>query len=162
MKTKFITVDPLNPDKNVMAEAGALLRQGEVVAFPTETVYGLGANALDPRAVAKIFAAKGRPADNPLIVHVATVDQLAPLVKTIPEMARLLILKFWPGPLTLIFPKSPLIPPEVTAGLDTVAVRMPVHPVALELIKSAGIPVAAPSANVSGRPSPTEGKHVLI
>jgi L-threonylcarbamoyladenylate synthase len=132
-----------------------------VVAFPTETVYGLGANALDSRAVKRIFWAKGRPQDNPLIVHVATLSMLRSLISNLPPQALLLIQRFWPGPLTLVLPKSEVVPPEVTAGLDTVAVRMPAHPVALALIKAARLPVAAPSANLSGRPSPTTGHHVL-
>lgn len=161
MKTEYVHVDPLHIDEGALEKAAALLRRGEIVAFPTETVYGLGANALDENGVKKIFLAKGRPGDNPLIVHVSQVDQLMPLVKEIPEKAYILMKKFWPGPLTLIFPKSDLVPREVTAGLDTVAVRMPEHPVALRLIEKAGVPVAAPSANLSGRPSPTEGRHVL-
>ncbi|ATW25990.1 L-threonylcarbamoyladenylate synthase [Candidatus Formimonas warabiya] len=160
METEYIIVDPLKPDQNALKKGARLLQQGEVVAFPTETVYGLGANALDVQAVKKIYLAKGRPSDNPLIVHVADREQLIPLVKEVPEKAYDLIDKFWPGPLTLIFPKSALVPGEVTAGLDTVAVRMPKHPVALALIKEANVPVAAPSANASGKPSPTEGKHV--
>jgi L-threonylcarbamoyladenylate synthase len=161
MKTEYVKVDPENLDRTILSKAGDLLRQGEIVAFPTETVYGLGANAIDPVAVKKIFFAKGRPNDNPLIVHVADVAQLVPLVREVSEKAQALMNKFWPGPLTLILPKSPLVPEEVTAGLPTVAVRMPGHPVALALIKEAGVPIAAPSANISGLPSPTEGKHVL-
>lgn len=161
MKTEYVKVDPSNLDQNVLKKAAILFGQGEVVAFPTETVYGLGANALDAEGVKKIFLAKGRPGDNPLIVHVANMAQLVPLVAEIPDKAYALMRRFWPGPLTLIFPKSDLVPKEVTAGLNTVAVRMPEHPVALALIKEAGVPVAAPSANISGRPSPTEGKHVL-
>ncbi|MGI6685643.1 MAG: L-threonylcarbamoyladenylate synthase [Bacillota bacterium] len=161
LKTEYVKVDPEKIDQVILKKAGVLLRRGEVVAFPTETVYGLGANALDPDAVQKIFLAKGRPNDNPLIVHVADSAQLRPLVKGISPKAHHLIHDFWPGPLTLIFPKSDLVPKEVTAGLNTVAVRMPKHPVALQLIKEAGVPIAAPSANTSGLPSPTEGKHVL-
>lgn len=161
METEYELIDPENPDKKVLKKAAALLRQGEVVAFPTETVYGLGANALDGDGVKKIFLAKGRPGDNPLIVHVADIADLTPLVEEIPEKAYALMRKFWPGPLTIIFPKSDSVPKEVTAGLNTVAVRMPEHPVALALIKEAGVPIAAPSANISGRPSPTQGKHVL-
>jgi L-threonylcarbamoyladenylate synthase len=161
MKTEYLQVNPENLDRRPFRKAGDLLRQGEVVAFPTETVYGLGANALNANAVKKIFLAKGRPHDNPLIVHIAEFEQLKPLVQGISEKAYVLMHRFWPGPLTLIFPKSNLVPNEVTAGLDTVAVRMPRHPVALKLIKEAGVPIAAPSANTSGLPSPTEGAHVL-
>lgn len=143
-------------------EAALLLRQGEVVAFPTETVYGLGANALDPLAVAKIFEAKGRPNDNPLIVHCHGREQLPDLVREIPKEAKLLMDKFWPGPLTLILPKSELVPEEVTAGLNTVGIRIPNDPLALALIKEAGFPLAAPSANLSGKPSPTRAEHVWL
>jgi len=160
LQTIYQSVDSQQPEAEVIRQAAELLCLGEVVAFPTETVYGLGANALDPQAVEKIFLAKGRPSDNPLIVHIAGMDGLLPLVREIPAAARLLMDHFWPGPLTLIFPKSPQVPDSVTAGLDTVAVRMPSHPVALALIRQAGVPVAAPSANVSGRPSPTNGRHV--
>lgn len=140
--------------------AGQIIASGGLIAFPTETVYGLGANALDGNAVAKIFHAKGRPADNPLIVHVAH-PTAAEDVAYINDTARQLMEAFWPGPLTLVLPKKPHLPTEITAGLDTVAVRMPQHPVALALIKAAGVPVAAPSANLSGRPSPTSAQHVL-
>lgn len=148
------------------ADAGAkyaagVLRAGGLVAFPTETVYGLGANGLDGRAVARIFEAKGRPQDNPLILHVARKSDVKPLWTHIPDLARRLMDAFWPGPLTLIYKKSGIVPEEVTAGLDTVAVRMSSNRTALELIREAGVPVAAPSANLSGRPSPTEAAHVL-
>jgi L-threonylcarbamoyladenylate synthase len=131
------------------------------VAFPTETVYGLGANALDPRAVEKIFRAKGRPGDNPLIVHVSKTQDVDKLVKELPPKARALMETFWPGPLTIVFKKSSVIPSEVTAGLNTVAIRMPNHPVALRLIDYSGLPIAAPSANRSGHISPTTARHVL-
>lgn len=147
-------------DEGQMAQAAAILRQGGLVAFPTETVYGLGANALDEVAVAGIFQAKGRPQDNPLIVHVAEQEQLYDLVQSVPSCARDLIGRFWPGPLSLIFKKAPQVPLRTTGGLDTVAIRMPDHPVALKLIAEAQVPVAAPSANVSGRPSPTTAAHV--
>ncbi|MDD4752557.1 MAG: L-threonylcarbamoyladenylate synthase [Desulfitobacteriaceae bacterium] len=160
METEYIKLDRQNPDRDMLKRAAQLLRQGEVVAFPTETVYGLGANALEGSAVKKIFIAKGRPSDNPLIVHISSLNQLPPLVKEIPQAARALMKKYWPGPLTLIFPKSEIIPPEITAGLETVAIRMPEHPVAQALIEYAGVPVAAPSANISGKPSPTSGQHV--
>ncbi|GIN90837.1 threonylcarbamoyl-AMP synthase [Siminovitchia terrae] len=165
MKTNYWTVDIDVDIKNIypqVVEAAHYLKEGEVVAFPTETVYGLGANALTDKAVAKIFDAKGRPADNPLIVHIANVDQLDLLTKEIPETTIKLMDEFWPGPLTLIFKRKPnAVSSLVTAGLDTVAVRMPDHPVALALIHTAGVPIAAPSANKSGKPSPTMATHVL-
>ena len=149
-------------DDASIRRAAALLRAGELVAFPTETVYGLGADALNGEAAARIFAAKGRPADNPLIAHIAGESGLAGLIAGEPcTCARKLMRAFWPGPMTLIFPKSPRVPREVTAGLDTVAVRMPSHPVARALIRAAQTPIAAPSANRSGRPSPTTAAHVL-
>lgn len=149
-------------DEASIRRAAALLRAGELVAFPTETVYGLGADALNGEAAARIFAAKGRPADNPLIAHIAGESGLAGLIAGEPcACARALMRAFWPGPMTLIFPKSPRVPREVTAGLDTVAVRMPSHPVARALISAAQTPIAAPSANRSGRPSPTTAAHVL-
>lgn len=131
------------------------------MAFPTETVYGLGVAALDAAAVRRLFAAKGRPADDPLIVHVASPGGLTPLVAVRPPVVDTLAARFWPGPLTLVLKRSPLVPDEVTAGLDTVAVRVPAHPVALALLSAAGIPVAAPSANLFSRPSPTQASHVL-
>jgi len=161
METMVVTVDPFNPDERVLETCASLLRSGGLVAFPTETVYGLGANALDARAVLKIFQAKGRPQDNPLIVHVARMEQVEPLVQDIGPTARRLIEAFWPGPLTLLFRKREIIPPEVTAGLPLVAIRMPDHPVAHRLIDLAGVPIAAPSANLSGRPSPTTAQDVL-
>lgn len=144
-----------------LQESAALLRQGEVVAFPTETVYGLGADGLNGTACQKIFAAKGRPADNPLILHIAQQEEIYPLTSGLSVSAQRLMAAFWPGPMTLIVPKSELIPAVVTAGLNTVAVRMPSHPVAKELIKLAACPIAAPSANKSGRPSPTTAQDVL-
>ena len=144
-----------------MATAAACLRQGGLVAFPTETVYGLGVAALDAAAVRRLFAAKGRPADDPLIVHVADAAGLAPLVAERPPIVDVLAARFWPGPLTLVLRRSPLVPDEVTAGLDTVAIRVPAHPVAQALLAAAGIPVAAPSANLFSRPSPTRAGHVL-
>ncbi|HHY15408.1 MAG TPA: threonylcarbamoyl-AMP synthase [Firmicutes bacterium] len=152
--TKILTAAELN-------EAVALLNRGEVVAFPTETVYGLGANALQSEAVARIFAIKGRPGDNPLIVHVADRNRLAGLVRDIPAAAGLLMEKFWPGPLTLVLPKTDRIHSIVSAGLPTVGVRVPAHPLALELLNKLTFPLAAPSANLSGRPSPTRPEHVL-
>ena len=150
----------LKADSGAIREAARLLRSGSLVAFPTETVYGLGANALDPGAVAGIFAAKGRPADNPLIMHIWHSDQLEGLCE-IPPLARELMDAFWPGPLTLLMPRTPRVPDIVTASLPTVAVRMPSHPVAAALLQACGVPVAAPSANRSGKPSPTTAAHVL-
>lgn len=144
-----------------LQKAGKILRQGGLIGIPTETVYGLAANAFNGAAVADIFKAKCRPMDNPLIVHIAEFKEWKPLVSFISEEAEILAEKFWPGPLTIILPKSDLIPDEVSAGLSTVAVRMPSHPVAREIIKAAGVPLAAPSANLSGKPSPTTAEHVL-
>ncbi|MDY3917451.1 MAG: L-threonylcarbamoyladenylate synthase [Candidatus Limivivens sp.] len=141
-------------------KAGEILKNGGLVAFPTETVYGLGANALDERAASKIYAAKGRPSDNPLIVHIARFEDLKEIAAEVPEEAVLLAERFWPGPLTMIFRKTEKVPYGTTGGLDTVAVRMPSHPVALALIQAGGGYVAAPSANTSGRPSPTTAAHV--
>ena len=143
-----------------LIEAAAILKKGGLVAFPTETVYGLGADALNEEAARKIYAAKGRPSDNPLIAHIAKKEDIEPLVREIPEAGKKLMDAFWPGPLTLIFPKSGRVPEGTTGGLDTVAVRMPSDPVARRLIELAGTPVAAPSANTSGRPSPTTAEHV--
>ena len=148
-------------DPGAVEEAARLIRAGEVVAFPTETVYGLGADALNESAVRKIYAAKGRPGDNPLIVHIADMDALRPLVREIPRGAMELAEAFWPGPLTIIFPKSPAVPDAVTGGLDTVAVRMPSSGAARSVIRESARPLAAPSANASGRPSPTLASHVL-
>jgi L-threonylcarbamoyladenylate synthase len=141
--------------------AAALLRQGECVAFPTETVYGLGANALDEEAIVKIFIAKGRPEDNPLIIHCHNRSQLTDLVTGWSPQAEILMDTFWPGPLTLVLPKKPAVPDIVTGGLATVALRFPSHPVAINLLQAADLPIAAPSANISGRPSPTSAQHVL-
>ena len=143
-----------------LIEAAAILKKGGLVAFPTETVYGLGADALNEEAARKIYAAKGRPSDNPLIAHIAKKEDIEPLVREIPEAGKKLMDAFWPGPLTLIFPKSGRVPKGTTGGLDTVAVRMPSDPVARRLIELAGTPGAAPSANTSGRPSPTTAEHV--
>ena len=148
-------------DEAALKHGAELLQNGGLVAFPTETVYGLGGNALLPGASKKIYAAKGRPSDNPLIAHIASMKELVPIVKYIPERAKRLADAFWPGPLTMILEKSESVPYETTGGLDTVAVRMPEHPAARRLIEFAGIPIAAPSANTSGRPSPTEAAHVL-
>ncbi len=143
-----------------VADAAALIRKGELVAFPTETVYGLGANALDPAAVDKIYAAKGRPPSSPLIVHVDSIEMARGLVREWPESAELLAQRFWPGPLTLVLPKQPHVPDRLTAGLDTVGIRMPSHPIALALIHEAGLPLAAPSANRFTELSPVTAQHV--
>ncbi len=164
METKIWKVDNfVDNSENYpqIVDAAALLRDGELVAFPTETVYGLGANALNGEAVANIYRAKGRPSDNPLIVHIGDMNQLNGLVEVIPELAHPLMAHFWPGPLTLIFKKKEgVFPDSVTAGLATVGIRMPDHQVALRLIRESGCPVAAPSANLSGKPSPTTADHV--
>jgi L-threonylcarbamoyladenylate synthase len=143
-----------------LARAAELIRSGELVAFPTETVYGLGANALDPAAIEKIYAAKGRPPSSPLIVHVSSIEMARSLVREWPEQAEKLARKFWPGPLTLVLPKQPHVPDRLTAGLDTVGVRMPANPIALALIREAGVPIAAPSANRFTELSPTTAQHV--
>ena len=161
MVTKIIEIDSEHIDKNKLNVAAEAIREGKIVAFPTETVYGLGANALNSVAIERIFEAKGRPSDNPLIVHIADKEKLYELTESIPEKAVALMDKLWPGPLTLVFRKSSIIPSVITAGLNTVAVRMPEHPVARELIRLSEIPVAAPSANVSGKPSTTTAQHVL-
>lgn len=152
--------DKEHPKEELLKKPAEILRNGGLVAFPTETVYGLGANALNEEAAKKIYEAKGRPSDNPLIAHIADFDGLGPLVSEIPEAGKKLMEAFWPGPLTLIFPKSSMVPYGTTGGLDTVAVRMPSDPVANALIRLSGVPVAAPSANTSGRPSPTTADHV--
>jgi L-threonylcarbamoyladenylate synthase len=159
--TERLAVDPSHPDANVIALAAERLRSGALVAFPTETVYGLGAHALDRDAVARLFTAKERPESDPLIVHVRSLDEAAPLVRSIPPEARRLAAAFWPGPLTLVLRRSSKVPDEVTAGLDTVAIRAPSHPVARALVAAARVPVAAPSANRFSRPSPTRAAHVL-
>ena len=162
MKTKIIEIEhPQKPRDEELLEGARILREGGLVAFPTETVYGLGANALNEEAARKIYEAKGRPSDNPLIAHVSCMEEVYPLVSQVSEKAKKLMDAFWPGPMTLIFPKSDLVPYGTTGGLDTVAVRMPSDPVANRLIALAGVPVAAPSANTSGRPSPTTAQHVL-
>lgn len=160
MDTIIEKIDPGNIDADVMDRAGKLIAEGELVAFPTETVYGLGGDALDPDASRKIYAAKGRPSDNPLIVHIAEFDDMKRVAREVPEQARKLADAFWPGPLTMIVWKSDAVPETTTGGMQTVAVRMPNHPVALELIRRSGCLIAAPSANTSGRPSPTEAQHV--
>lgn len=160
MLTKRIYIDGQHPEPELIQEGATLLRAGGIVAFPTETVYGLGANALNTSACAKIFAAKGRPQDNPLIVHVGSQAMAKSLVAGWPPEAELCVRHFWPGPLTLVLPKALVVPELVTGGLPSVGIRMPSHPVALRLIEAAGLPLAAPSANLSGKPSPTSGSHV--
>lgn len=161
METKILKIDPDRVEKEEMKEAARLIEQGELVAFPTETVYGLGADALRPEASAKIYAAKGRPSDNPLIVHIADFTDMERVAREIPDSARKLAEAFWPGPLTMVVWKSEAVPSTTTGGMETVAVRMPNHPIALELIRQSGCLIAAPSANTSGRPSPTEASHVV-
>lgn len=161
MQTKIVKIDPAQIDESEMEEAAKLIREGELVAFPTETVYGLGADALHPEASKKIYAAKGRPSDNPLIVHIADMESLYDVAKDISQKAIDLAEAFWPGPMTMIFQKTDKVPLSTTGGLNTVAVRMPSHPIAKELIRQSGVYVAAPSANTSGRPSPTQAEHVI-
>jgi L-threonylcarbamoyladenylate synthase len=160
-QTRLVVVDASQPQADVMQAAAAVLLAGGLVAFPTETVYGLGANALDVNAVRRIYSAKGRPAYNPLIVHIAAAEQMAQVAAAVPDVAVRLAARFWPGPLTLVLRRAPPIPPQVSAGRDTVAVRLPAHPVALALIEAAGVPVVAPSANRFTRPSATTAGHVL-
>lgn len=162
MQTKVVKINAADIDNICMQEAAELIRNGELVAFPTETVYGLGADALHPEAAKKIYAAKGRPSDNPLIVHIARFEELESIAKEVPKQAKLLADAFWPGPLTMIVWKNERVPYETTGGMETVAVRMPNHPVALRLIEESGCMIAAPSANTSGKPSPTEAAHVAL
>ena len=160
METMVYKTDTEPELRQAVKAAGELLQEGKLVAIPTETVYGLAANALDPQAVNAIFKAKGRPNDNPLIVHIADLSALPDVVSVVPEKARVLMERFWPGPLTMIFKKKDIVPAKATGGLDTVAVRFPNHPVARAIIRAAGLPIAAPSANSSGKPSPTRASHV--
>ena len=160
-RTRVLEVDPLNPDVEVIEEAVRVLRDGGLVAFPTETVYGLGADVFNTRAVLRVFEVKMRPLDNPLIVHVSGICMLDEVATEVPEEVIRVLEVAWPGPLTVVLKRSSRLPSVVSGGLDTVAVRAPAHPVALKLIESFGKPVAAPSANLSGRPSPTSAKHVL-
>ena len=160
METEYLKLDPFSPDPEVIRRAGDILKRGGLVAFPTETVYGLGGDALNREAARKIYAAKGRPSNNPLIVHIADMEHLEAIAAEIPEKARKIASVWWPGPLTMIFNKKDIVPDATSGGLPTVAVRMPNHPIALELIRAAGGYIAAPSANTSGRPSPTIAEHV--
>ncbi|WP_349239136.1 L-threonylcarbamoyladenylate synthase [Petroclostridium sp. X23] len=161
LKTEILRINPVQPEMDKIEYAAKVLRDNGTVAFPTETVYGLGANALNEQAVHKIFHAKGRPADNPLIIHISDLIELDKLVAGTTETVQKLASAFWPGPLTIIMKKSDIIPKIITAGLDTVAVRFPSHSVARSLIKASGLPIAAPSANSSGKPSPTIAQHVI-
>ncbi|MBI5146146.1 MAG: threonylcarbamoyl-AMP synthase [Thaumarchaeota archaeon] len=160
MQTKILKVNQAKPQISMIRQAARLIQKGDVVAFPTETVYGLGADALNPSAVKKIFEAKGRPADNPLIIHIQDKKDLKRLAMNIPKITEKIIEKFWPGPLTIVLKKSKIVPKITTGGLDTVAIRMPKNKIASLLIKESGVPLAAPSANFFGRPSPTLAKHV--
>ncbi|MDG7049660.1 MAG: threonylcarbamoyl-AMP synthase [Nitrososphaerota archaeon] len=160
MQTKTLRINPKNPSISQIRQAAKIIKSGGVVAFPTETVYGLGANALNSKSVRKIFAAKGRPSDNPLIVHISDIAEVGILADSIPNTAYDLMERFWPGPLTIVLKKSKIVPKIVTGGLDTVAIRMPKNKIAQGLIREADVPIAAPSANVAGRPSPTTAKHV--
>lgn len=161
MRTLVVNQDSNRIDEQTIRQAGEIIKNGGLVAFPTETVYGLGGDGLNPASARKIYEAKGRPSDNPLIIHICCLGDLKQLVKEVPESAKKLAEAFWPGPLTMILPKADCVPKETTGGLDTVAVRMPSHKVALAFIKAAGGFVAAPSANLSGRPSPTLAKYVI-
>ncbi|MDG6928256.1 MAG: threonylcarbamoyl-AMP synthase [Nitrososphaerota archaeon] len=160
MNTEIIKVDPIEPDRKSVMRAARIIRKGGIVAFPTETVYGLGADAFNEAAAGKIFEAKGRPRDNPLIVHLKGAEQLE-LVSLVNEEIMNVARKVWPGPVTLVLPRAHDLPDPVTSGLKTVAVRVPAHPVALALIELSGTPIAAPSANLAGKPSPTNAKHVI-
>lgn len=161
IKTKIVKMDSENIDYNIIKEAADIINKGGVVVFPTETVYGIGADALNDEAVDKIFKAKGRPQDNPLIVHIADFEELYDLTETVPESAKKLAEKYWPGPLTMILYKKNILSDKITAGLDTAAIRLPVNKIALALIRESKKPIAAPSANTSGKPSPTEASHVI-
>lgn len=160
MKTIISKIDVNNINVEELKKQAELLKEGKTVIFPTETVYGLGANALDENAVKKIYEAKGRPSDNPLIVHIYDREEVRDLAKDISDKAEIVMDKFWPGPITIILNKKDIVPNTTSGGLDTVAIRMPSHKIARELIKQSGLPIAAPSANISGRPSPTKGNHV--
>jgi L-threonylcarbamoyladenylate synthase len=161
MRTRIIAINPVKPEKDRIALAAGIIRNGGLVAFPTETVYGIGANALDPKACLKIFSAKGRPADNPLIVHISSLAQLRSVAVGVPRDIERVLGMLWPGPVTFVLKKSRSVAKEATAGLESVAVRMPAHPIALRLIDACGVPIAAPSANTSSRPSPTDARHVI-
>lgn len=159
--SEILNIDKDSMDLESIKFAAEKIKAGELVAFPTETVYGLGADGLNKEAVMKIYEAKGRPSDNPLILHISKMEDLYHLVAEIPDIAYRCMEKYWPGPLTIIFKKSHIVPDIITGGLDTVAIRMPDHPIALKLIEFSNTPIAAPSANLSGKPSPTKAKHVI-
>ncbi len=159
METRFVRKEDVTDE--IIEQAAATIKSGGLVAFPTETVYGLGANGLDTKAVVSIFKAKNRPADNPLILHISNLDMLNSIVKNVSPIAETLMSIFWPGPLTLVLNKTDIVPNVTSGGLDTVAVRFPMHKLAQRLIEAANTPIAAPSANLSGRPSPTQAEHVL-
>ncbi|MGE4282146.1 MAG: L-threonylcarbamoyladenylate synthase [Clostridia bacterium] len=161
LKTEILKINELELEMDKIEYAAKVLRDNGTVAFPTETVYGLGANALNEQAIHKIFKAKGRPADNPLIIHIASLEEIYRLIQGTSSSLDKLAEAFWPGPLTIVMKKSIIVPQMITAGLDTVAVRFPAHPLACSLIEAAGIPIAAPSANTSGKPSPTIAQHVI-
>ena len=161
MDTLIARVNPLNPEPEIIEKAADILKNGGLVAFPTETVYGLGGNGLDPAACGKIYEAKGRPSDNPLILHISDIGEISRIVREIPPAARACMDAFWPGPLTMVLKKTDAVPDLATGGLDTVAVRFPSNPAARALIKASGLPIAGPSANSSGRPSPTAASHVF-
>ena len=161
MNTEIVKIDAANIDYSVIERAAEIIKNGGLVAFPTETVYGLGANALDAEASKKIYEAKGRPSDNPLIAHIASIDALGEIVEDVSDVAKRLIERFWPGPMTLIFKKKSLVPDSTTGGLNTLAVRFPSNEIAQALIEMSKVPIAAPSANTSGKPSPTKGEHVI-
>lgn len=159
--TRVLTVDAVAPERDAISDAARVLQRGGLVAFPTETVYGLGANALDERAIERLFIAKGRPATDPVIVHITSAENLSQVARAVPDIALQLAERFWPGPLTMIFDKQPVVPDAITAGLRTVGVRVPSHPVAMALLQAASMPIAAPSANRFSRPSPTLAQHVM-
>ena len=161
METLVLKVDPRNPAAEIIKRVGDAIRRGELVAFPTETVYGLGADVFNKQAVARVYEAKGRPADNPLPIQITSKDEALKLAADVPDVARRLMERFFPGPLTLVLRASPDIPDEVTAGTGKIGIRMPDHPVALALIRSAGTPIVAPSANVTGEPPPTSAEEVF-
>jgi L-threonylcarbamoyladenylate synthase len=161
MKTKIMKINDKNPQINKIKQCAKIIKQGGLVAFPTETVYGLGGSAFNKKSIKKIFVAKGRPQDNPLIVHIADENEIYFLAKNIPKKAEILIKKFWPGPLTVVLEKKKIVPDIITANLNTVAIRMPKNKIALELIRKSKVPIVAPSANISGKPSPTSAIHVI-
>ena len=161
MRPRVLKIDPFHIDYELLRQAAEVIHNRGLVAFPTETVYGLGANALEPRAVTGIFEAKKRPLDDPLIVHIADIKDLYALTEELPREADRLVSRFWPGPLTVVLRKTDIVPDLVTTGLETVAVRMPSNPIAKKFIEAAGVPIAAPSANIFGRPSPTTAQHVI-